>query len=141
MRLLRRRLTPGESDHELIWLSLSVCSFACAFLWLGLGLPWPTCVFHGLTGLPCVTCGLTRCTIAFLHGKFVTAWLWNPFVFVILCGVILFDLYALTILLTRAPRLRITQISSAEKVFTRLLVVTLLAANWIYLLSNSHRFS
>jgi len=91
MRLSVRRLAPGELDHELIWLSASVLSLAFAAVWLTLGLPWPHCMFHDLTNLPCVTCGMTRCAIQFFHGHFLAAFQWNPFVFVVLCGVIAFD--------------------------------------------------
>ena len=52
-------------------------------------------MFHDLTNLPCMTCGMTRCAIQFFRGRFLAALQWNPFVFVVLCGVIAFDLYAL----------------------------------------------
>ena len=71
----------GEIDHELIWLSVSLVSLTIAALWLAIGLPWPRCVFHELTGLPCVTCGMTRCGIQFFHGHFLAALKWDPLVF------------------------------------------------------------
>ena len=95
MQFSVRRLAPGELDHELIWLSASVLSLGLAAAWLTLGLPWPRCVFHDLTSLPCVTCGMTRCGIQFFHGHFLAALQWNPLVFAVLCGVIAFDIYAL----------------------------------------------
>ena len=107
MQLSVRRLAPGELDHELIWLSASILSLGFAAVWLTLGLPWPRCVFHDLTNLPCVTCGMTRCGIQFFHGHFLAALQWNPFVFAALCGVIAFDVYALATLMARTPRLRI----------------------------------
>ena len=105
MQVSVRRLAPGELDHELIWLTASVVSLAFASVWLALGLPWPRCVFHDLTNLPCVTCGMTRCGIQFFHGHFLAALQWNPFVFAVLCGVIAFDIYALTTVIARTPRL------------------------------------
>ena len=51
-------------------------------------------MFHEITGLPCVTCGMTRCGIQFFHGHFLTALKWNPLVFSALCGLTAFDLYA-----------------------------------------------
>lgn len=140
MRLIVRRLGPGELNHELIWLGVTVGSLACAALWLSFGLPWPNCVFHDLTGLPCLTCGATRSTIAFLHGNFVRAWLWNPIAFLALCGIALFDLYALSVLVMRARRLRIIFSNERAKRFTRFFVITALALNWIYLLSNWRSF-
>ena len=54
MRLRVRRLAPGEIDHELIWLSVSLASLGLAAAWLAIGLPWPRCMFHEITGFPCV---------------------------------------------------------------------------------------
>jgi hypothetical protein len=141
MRLIVRRLGPGELNHELLWLSVSVGSLACAAIWFSLGLPWPICLFHEITGLPCLTCGATRSTIAFLHGNFVAAWFWNPIAFIALCGVALFDLYALSVLVTRARRLRIVFLSERAKQCTRFFVIAALAVNWIYLLSHYKAFA
>jgi hypothetical protein len=141
MQFLRRPLFRGETDHELIWLSVSVVSLVLAIGWFMLGLPWPTCVFHDLTGLPCLTCGATRCVIAFLHGDFAGAWLWNPFAFVTLCGVVLFDSYAFLALVTRAPRLRITFRTQRAGTFVRFVVIGALALNWVYLLSHYKAFA
>jgi Protein of unknown function (DUF2752) len=140
MQFLRRRLAPGETDHELLWLSVSAGSLVCAAVWLALGLPWPRCVFHDLTGLPCLTCGATRCTIAFLHGNFIAAWTWNPLAFLALGGVALFDLYALIVLVFRAPRLRIVAFTRRAKNFARLAAIAILALNWIFLLSHWRDF-
>src|SRR5439155_1605232 len=52
MQLCRRQLQPGETDHELLWLIVSVTSLAIATAWFAVGLPWPICMFHELTGLP-----------------------------------------------------------------------------------------
>ena len=134
MQLTRRRLAPGEIDHELIWLTVSIGSLATAVTWLGLGLPWPQCAFHNLTGLPCLTCGMTRSTIQFFHGHFLAALRWNPLVFALLCGLSIFDAYAFAVLIARAPRWRVAHLNSTEKNVIRVAVVILLALNWVYLL-------
>jgi hypothetical protein len=136
MQLERRRLRPGELDHELIWLSVSLGSLAFAAGWFALRLPWPHCMFLSVTGHPCFTCGATRATIRFFHGDFIGALRWNPLIFVTLCGLSIFDAYAFAVLVTRAPRLRLIQFSSTEKTFLRVLFMVLLLANWIYLLSR-----
>jgi hypothetical protein len=136
MQLERRRLRPGELDHELIWLSVSLGSLAFAAVWFALRLAWPHCVFLVVTGHPCLTCGMTRATIRFFHGDFIGALRWNPLIFVTLCGLSIFDAYAFAVLVTRAPRLRLIQFSSTEKTFLRVLFMVLLLANWIYLLSR-----
>lgn len=133
---LERRLRPGELDHELIWLSVSLGSLAFAAVWFALRLSWPHCVFLEVTGHPCVTCGMTRATIRFFHGDLIGALRWNPLIFVALCGLSIFDAYAFAVVLMRAPRLRLSQFSSTEKTFLRALAIVLLLANWLYLLSR-----
>src|SRR5207247_9995538 len=86
LQLGSRRLAPGEIDRELIWLSVSLGSVVVAAICFALGLPWPRCLFHDLTGRPCVTCGMTRSAIQFFHGHFLAALQWNPLVFAALCG-------------------------------------------------------
>ena len=129
-------LQPGELNHELIWLAVSIGGLALAATWLWVGLPWPQCVFHSLTGHPCLTCGMTRSTIRFFHGDFFGALRWNPLIFIALCGLVMFDVYAFIVLVCGAPRLRLMQLSAAEKTFLRVLVIAVLLANWIYLLSR-----
>ncbi len=140
MQVLRQPLGPGETDHELIWLSVSVASLGLAATWLALGLPWPRCLFHDLTGRPCLTCGMTRSAIQFFHGHFLAALKWNPLVFAVLCGMTAFDLYAFFALVTRAPRLRIIFWTASEKKFARIIVITALALNWVYLLLHWRQF-
>jgi len=139
MQICRREITAGEIDHELIWLSVSVSSLGVAAAWLALGLPWPHCPFHELTGLPCVTCGMTRCAIQFFHGHFLTALKWNPLVFTALWGVVAFDLYAFATLATRGPRLRVA-LHRTETKYARRIVIGALALNWIYLLLHWRNF-
>jgi hypothetical protein len=140
MRIVRRALAPNETDHELIWLCVTLVSFALAVAWFRLGLPWPRCAFHDLTSLPCVTCGMTRCGIQFFHGHFLAALQWNPFVFAVLCGVIGFDIYALATLIARTPRLRIHLSTQRAKTFLRVSVISALALNWTYLLLHWRNF-
>jgi hypothetical protein len=140
MQIVVRRLEPGEVDHEVIWLSVSVLSLGLAAGWLALGLPWPRCVFHELTGLPCVTCGMTRCAIQFFHGNLLAALRWNPLVFTALCGVMAFDLYAFAILGSHAPRLRICFCTQRVKTFVRVSVISALVLNWMYLLLHWRQF-
>ena len=97
-------------------------------------------MFHDLTNLPCVTCGMTRCAIEFFQGHFVAALQWNPFVFVALCGVIGFDVYALATVIARAPRLRIHLSTQRANTFLRVSVISALAVNWIYLLVQWRNF-
>ena len=140
MQLCRRRLNPGETDHELIWLSVSLVSLGLAAAWLTVGLPWPRCAFHELTGLPCITCGMTRCGIQFFHGHFLAALKWNPLVFMALCSLTAFNLYAVAAVAARGPRLRISFYTQTAKTFVRIAVISALVLNWIYLLVHWRNF-
>ena len=140
MRLPVLRVGKGQIDHELLWLSVSLVSFSIAAAWLAIGLPWPRCAFHELTGLPCVTCGMTRCAVQFFHGHFLDALKWNPLIFTALCGVMAFDLYAFATLTTRAPRLRISFSTRRAKTFARVSIILAFGLNWIYLLSHWRNF-
>jgi uncharacterized protein DUF2752 len=140
MRIVTRRLDRGEVNYELVWLGASLTSLSLAAVWFALGLPWPHCVFHHITGLPCVTCGMTRCGIQFFHGHFLAAFKWNPLVFTALCGVITVDVYAFATLVTRAPRLRIRISTQRAKTSLRVSILSALALNWMYLLLHWRDF-
>ena len=139
MQIVARRLERREIDYELLWLGASLVSLGIAVGWFVLRLPWPACVFHQLTGLPCLTCGMTRCGIEFFQGHFFAALKWNPLVFALLGGVVAFDLYALMTLAMRGPRLRIV-FRQAERKYARGVIVAVLALNWFYLLSHWRDF-
>lgn len=132
MRVSWRQLQPGELDHELIWLLVTVTGAALGAAWLALDLPWPRCNFRELFGIPCLTCGSTRSASALLHGDLAGAWNWNPLVTIGMLAVAVFDLYALVVLISRAPRLRI-QLGSAKWPLVAI-VAAAGVLNWIYLL-------
>lgn len=133
MRLEWRPLRQGEIDHELVWLVVTVGSAVAGAVWLAFSLPWPQCTFLALTGLPCATCGATRASLAFLHGNWGTAWQFNPLVFAALCGVALFNIYALTALCAGKRRLRFAAGKGGGRKAVVALAV-LVAINWAYLL-------
>lgn len=134
MQLVLRPLAPRETDHELLWLSVSLGGLVVAATWLSLRLPWPICLFHTITGHPCATCGATRSAMAFFHGQFFTALQWNPLAFAGYCTLSIFDVYAFAVLVLRKPRLRIMNFRSREKNVVRFSLVALFALNWVYLL-------
>src|SRR5215216_815798 len=140
MRFYRYQLRPGETDHELIWFAVSVASLAAAAAWFALGLPWPRCAFHDLTGLPCATCGMTRCAIQFFRGHLLDALKWNPLVFTALCSVLAFDIYAFAALTLRARRWRICFSTPRSRIFARVLAVFIVVLNWTYLLLHWRNF-
>ena len=124
-----RRLKPGELDHEVVWLSVSIACAALAFAWVGFGLPGPSCAFHKITGWPCLTCGSTRCVRLLLQGAFGDAFRMNPLFFTSLLGVAIFDGYAAVVLLGRLPRWRPQRVP----VWLRFVLLAALLVNWAWL--------
>ena|SRR3712207_2653688 len=135
MRVRLRRLRPGEMDHELVWSGVTITGALVMLLWLGLALPWPRCAFHALVGLPCLTCGSTRAALAMAHGDLAQAWHHNPLASIALAAVALFDLYALVVVVTRAPRLRVAFSRGMRRAAVALLGSAALL-NWIYLIRH-----
>ena len=136
MQVSRHSMAPGEIDHELLWLLISFGTLTLAAFWFAARLPTPQCAFHSLTGLPCPTCGATRAAYQFLHGHFAASFFFNPLAFLAYCTVIAFDLYAVMVLMARAPRFRLKNFSGAQKLFLRSLAIALLLGNWFYLLAT-----
>jgi hypothetical protein len=140
MRLVWRRVPANEFNSELVWLSVSMAAVIFGSIWLRLGLPTPHCPFLEITGYPCLTCGATRCAIAFSHLDFIHAWRWNPLAFVAFCGIALFNLYAAIVLVARLPRLRTIDWTPGQKKAVRIAVVVLIIVNWTYLLAHHTQY-
>ena len=134
MQLQRRNLAPSEIDHELVWLLVSLATFLGLSVWLAAHLPTPQCVFHSLTGRPCLTCGATRSAWQLFHGHFIASFFLNPLAFLTYVTVAIFDIYAIVILITRAPRLRFANFTPVEIAVTRSIAIALILGNWLYLL-------
>ncbi len=131
-----RRLAPGELDHEALWLGVSLGAAALGLTWFALGLPRPQCPLHAFTGVPCPGCGTTRAVESLLAGNWPAALLFNPLACAVFAGVVLFDLYALIVLIGRLPRWRP---SSAMPLAVRTGAVAVLVLNWLWLMWREAR--
>jgi hypothetical protein len=136
MRWQWRHLQTGELDHELIWLMVSCFGAGGLAVWLWLHLPLPQCNFRALFGIPCLTCGSTRAAGALFHAEILHAWLVSPLATVAFCGMAAFDIYAVAVLTSGAPRLRITFAGRKARLTSAALVAAAALLNWIYLLSH-----
>jgi len=140
MRVVWRRMPAGGFNYELIVLAASITALVGTLAWTSIGLAWPQCPFLAMTGWPCMTCGATRAAIAFLEVNFLQAFSWNPLAALALCGVVAFDLYAVVVLLSRAPRLRVGDWTRTERNVVLMAVVCAVLLNWLYLLSHRGHF-
>ena len=129
-----RPLRRGELDHEALWLGVSLAALAGAWFWTRLGLATPLCVFHEVTGWACPGCGATRCVRAVFHGEMRTAFLVNPLMGAALIGIVIFDLYAATVLALRLPRWRPEKVSARFVMTLRAGCAGVLLLNWLWLL-------
>lgn len=70
------------------WIALSGLAAAVGIRLLGWLAPWlpglPACPLKALTGIPCATCGLTRCIVALGQGHWRAAFHWHPAAVVLL---------------------------------------------------------
>jgi len=132
-----RKLRAGEIDHEAIWAAVLVATGGAGWIWLQLRLPTPQCMLYGLTGIPCPGCGATRGMTCLLHGDFAGALAWNP---LFTLGALLSGLYIVFAAFTlafRLPRIRFERLEASELRWIRWSVISVIAANWAYLLWRS----
>lgn len=129
-----RKLRPGELDHEKIWLIVTLAAALLAMLWLRSGWPLPRCLWHEVTGFPCIGCGSTRCVRHALAGDWLSAFRMNPLTFATFTLAVLYDVYAAIVLTFRLPRLRLGPWPAWAGWTIRGVVVALLLANWAWLI-------
>jgi Protein of unknown function (DUF2752) len=136
---MRLHLEHSGTGWERVVTFLGLPAVGLGAVWLWFGLPTPICVFRSITGLPCLTCGGTRCLRSVVHGDFVGAWMWNPLVFaalVVTAGILA---YATAVTLFRLPRLRIAGFGARETAWLRGTIVMLAVGNWAYLIIRASR--
>jgi hypothetical protein len=94
--------------------------------------PVTMCVFKGLTGLPCPTCGSTRVAARLFDLDFAGALAMNPFTTILAVG---FAAWAVAdaVLLPRRRALRVGLSPSAGRLL-RILAFAAFFANWVYLI-------
>lgn len=78
LRFVRRPALPGELNHELVWTLVFVGAAVTVFVWFGLGLGLPECLFFKVTGLPCLGCGGTRCARHLVQFRLMEAFFFHP---------------------------------------------------------------
>jgi hypothetical protein len=132
MRLYLQKRTANQIEFGIIYGGI-------ALLMLGVGwmLPIlsfaPDCVFKGLTGIPCPTCGSTRSVVHLAHGDILSALAMNPLTTLCLFAAIVYFIASLISVVFDLPRINFL-LADKEKNVMRAGVVMILFAQWAYLI-------
>ena len=135
MKLLFRKYGSPEPgvDHEMIWGAIGLVALAVArFVPSGLT-DFYHCPFPSITGIPCLTCGMTRSFRHVVHGRFFEAFSLNPLGAMFCIFTILFVVYAFTVLVFHIPRPRLQLEIPVRHLVLRFGLPGILLLNWIYL--------
>ncbi len=135
MRIVFKRAPSASEGPEALALVILLGGFLAGGVWLLLGLPTPHCVLRLVTGIPCFTCGGTRCVRALAEGEWGTALAWNPGVVVAILVAGAFVIYAALALALRV-RIRVRGIGRRGWWVIRAALVAALLGNWAYLISR-----
>ncbi len=107
------------------------------FVPLARWLPFWGCTMRRVTGIPCLSCGMTRSFDWFMQGRFLDSLSINPLGFVLALLSAVGGLYGLLYLLrVRAPRLEVS-LSPNEGNAVRYAAILALAANWGYVVARA----
>lgn len=103
------------------------------FVPLARWVPFWGCTLRRRTGVPCLSCGMTRAFDWFMQGRFLDAMAVNPLGFALALLSAIGGLYGLLYLLrVRTPRIEVT-LSPRAGTAVRWAALLVLAANWGYL--------
>jgi hypothetical protein len=120
-----------ERQLALLWLAAAASALALRPLWLAVTPLLRPCVFRSITGFPCPTCGTTRAATAFLDGNLIAAFTANPLA---AAAGLLFVVGAPLAVLWAVARLPVPELPSPLPGWMRIGAITLIAANWIYVI-------
>jgi hypothetical protein len=132
LKFLRRK--KGELNLPLIYFAVAGVSGFFLYSLYKLGrFPIFPCLFKEITGIACPTCGSTRSLICLSHFDILSAFRFNPLVFI---GVILFSLWALYgfYILFSGKKIQVI-LSKKEWRWVRWGILFLVLFNWVYLIA------
>jgi Flp pilus assembly pilin Flp len=131
MRLFLRKNDPNRIEFGLIYGVIALILLGVA-RWPPILSVAPDCVFKGLTGVPCPTCGSTRSLVHLSHGDILKALSMDPLVTIALIGAVLYFVISLLTVAFDLPRITCL-LTDKERDIARVTVVLLLVAQWAYL--------
>ncbi|MCU0286758.1 MAG: DUF2752 domain-containing protein [Acidobacteria bacterium] len=131
LKIIQRR--EGELNLPLIYLGVvGTCILGIYLLYLVNKIPPFPCVFKTLTGYPCPTCGATRVLRGFFQFDIVSAFSWNPLLFLAGIVFITWTFYGFYMFLS-GKKIEII-LSDRVKCLLRWGIILLFFLNWLYLI-------
>jgi hypothetical protein len=131
MHLELRNVRPAAPVH-MIWGPMAILFIVFAGLLRNFAGGLPVCVFHEITGFPCLTCGGTRSLIALSQFDLVSSFMFNPLVPIFAIGLIIFSLLFFAGAVTnRSVKISLTK---RGKRIIRYSVLIIIALNWLFLI-------
>lgn len=131
MRLMVRERSAGEIEFGILYGAIAVLALAAARILPVLDL-LPSCLFRGVTGIPCPTCGVSRALVLLAHGDLRQGLAMNP-VFAVTLAASLVLLVCNCVVLFNSCRFSLS-LTHREALFVRGGSAFALLANWAYLI-------
>jgi hypothetical protein len=132
MQLRLKKRSPDQIEFGIIYGGIALVILGAGWLQSILSFA-PDCVFKGLTGIPCPTCGATRSVVHLSHGDILSAFTMNPLTTLCLMTAVLCFIYGLMSAAFHLPRIGFF-FTDKERIAMRAGVVTLLLVQWAYLI-------
>jgi hypothetical protein len=122
----------GELNLPLVYLLVVGAGvFFVYILYLFKRLPHLPCIFKVITGCPCPTCGSTRMVSSLINLEILSAFYWNPLLFLGGMAFIAWGFYGFYMLFS-GKKIQVT-LTKKEGLYLRIGSITLFILNWIYL--------
>jgi hypothetical protein len=132
MRLFLKKRAPDQIEFGIIYGGIALVMLGAGWLLPVLSFA-PDCVFKGLTGIPCLTCGSTRSVVHLSHGDILAAFGMNPLMTLCLIAAMLYFIYSLLSAAFDLPRISFL-LTDTEKNVMRAGAVILVIVQWAYLI-------
>ena len=132
MRLFLKKRAPDQIEFGIIYGCIALVMLGAGW-WKPIYSFAPDCVFKGLTGIPCLTCGCTRSVVYLSHGDIPSAFAMNPLMTLCLISAVPYFVFSLMSAAFDLPRISFL-LTDNERNGMRAGVVTLLLVQWAYLI-------
>ena len=126
------RTDPAVSSIHIIWGPMALLFIFAAGFFKDLIDLLPPCIFHRLTGIPCLTCGGTRSLVALSQFDIASSFMLNPMLFLSVAGVMTLSSVSFYGLVTKGSI--VLRLSDGHKKALRIGTIGLFMANWVYLI-------